>query len=67
VVLDVSVFPLMWMLWAGGLIIVAGGTWSFAASRGRRSRAKSDMVVSTDTTGRELAAAASAPEEQEDD
>ncbi len=28
VVLDVMVFPLMWVLWVGGLIIVAGGMWA---------------------------------------
>ncbi len=28
VVLDVMVFPLMWVLWAGGLIMVGGGLWA---------------------------------------
>ena len=37
IVLDVFVFPLMWLLWAGGMITIAGGVWSFAA-RGRPGR-----------------------------
>ncbi len=30
-VLDVFVFPGMWLLWFGGLIVTAGGLWSFGA------------------------------------
>ena len=36
VTLDVFVFPLMWMLWAGGLITVAGGAWSLLAVKPKR-------------------------------
>jgi len=35
--ISVSVFPLMWLLWAGGLVVVAGGLWSVT---GRRSSAR---------------------------
>jgi cytochrome c-type biogenesis protein CcmF len=62
VVLDVSVFPLMWLLWTGGLIIVAGGVWSFAATRGNRSRSGGD----THRGERELAASATTSEEDDD-
>ena len=34
VLISVAVFPLMWLLWAGGLVVVAGGVWSLT---GRRS------------------------------
>ena len=33
--LDVFVFPLMWLLWSGGLLVVAGGMFSFLAARHR--------------------------------
>ena len=36
VTLDVFVFPLMWLLWAGGLITVAGGAWSLLAIKPKR-------------------------------
>ncbi len=36
VTLDVFVFPLMWLLWAGGLITVAGGAWSLLAVKPKR-------------------------------
>lgn len=36
VVLDVMIFPLMWVLWAGGSIAVAGGLWAVYARRARR-------------------------------
>ncbi len=38
IVLDVFVFPLMWLLWAGGLVTVAGGVWSFVARKPPRER-----------------------------
>jgi len=41
VVLDVFVFPLMWMLWLGGGLMVGGGLVSAA---GRRMRAHTDPV-----------------------
>jgi cytochrome c-type biogenesis protein CcmF len=31
--LDVFVFPLMWLLWVGGMITVAGGLWAFLLRR----------------------------------
>ncbi len=67
VVLDVSVFPLMWLLWTAGLIIVAGGTWSFAASRSRRSRPGAGVTAEPTVTDRELASTAQTSEEQDDD
>lgn len=36
IVLDVFVFPLMWLLWLGGVVTVAGGGWSFAGRKLRR-------------------------------
>ena len=33
IVLDVFVFPLMWLLWVGGMITVAGGAWSFVGRK----------------------------------
>ena len=37
VVLDVMVFPLMWVLWVGGLIAVGGGMWAVFARKPVRS------------------------------
>lgn len=37
VTIDALRFPLMWMLWLGGLIVVSGGLWSFAARRRTRT------------------------------
>jgi cytochrome c-type biogenesis protein CcmF len=37
VVIDVFIFPLMWMLWFGGLVVVGGGLWGVYAKRARRS------------------------------
>ena len=42
IVLDVFVFPLIWLLWLGGLIVVAGG---FVAIAGRRSLPGTRAVV----------------------
>lgn len=40
VVLDVMIFPLMWVLWAGGLITVGGGMWAvYARKRTRKLEA----------------------------
>ncbi len=37
VVLDVMIFPLMWVLWTGGLVMVGGGMWAvFARKPARR-------------------------------
>jgi cytochrome c-type biogenesis protein CcmF len=36
VTLDVFIFPLMWLLWAGGLVTVAGGAWSLLAVKPKR-------------------------------
>ena len=36
VTLDAYRFPLMWVLWMGGLVVFAGGVWSFAGTRRRR-------------------------------
>ena len=42
IVLDVFVFPLIWLLWLGGLIVVAGG---FVAIAGRRTLPDSRAAV----------------------
>ncbi len=39
IALDVFIFPLIWLLWTGGMITVAGGVWSFAARKPLRKRA----------------------------
>ena len=36
VVIDVLVFPLMWMLWSGGLVMVGGGMWAVYARKPQR-------------------------------
>jgi cytochrome c-type biogenesis protein CcmF len=36
-VLDVYVFPLMWMVWLGGLVAVGGGLWAVLARKAERS------------------------------
>jgi cytochrome c-type biogenesis protein CcmF len=36
--LKVMIFPLMWLLWAGGLIAVAGGVWAVYARKPGRLR-----------------------------
>jgi cytochrome c-type biogenesis protein CcmF len=36
VTLDAYRFPLMWLLWLGGLLIFSGGVWSFAGRTRRR-------------------------------
>jgi cytochrome c-type biogenesis protein CcmF len=67
VVLDFSVFPLMWLLWTGGLIIVAGGTWAFAARRSNRSREDRTASGESSAADRELTPAAPASQDQDDD
>ncbi|MEE9298432.1 MAG: heme lyase CcmF/NrfE family subunit [Acidimicrobiia bacterium] len=37
VTIDAFRFPLMWLLWAGALILVGGGAWSFVGGRRRRA------------------------------
>ncbi len=48
IVLDVFVFPLMWLLWAGGMVVVAGGVWSVAARKPVRRRRESAAVGAAD-------------------
>jgi cytochrome c-type biogenesis protein CcmF len=36
VTVDAYRFPLMWVLWLGGLVVFAGGVWSFAGRKRRR-------------------------------
>ena len=36
-VLDVFVFPLMWVLWLGGLLVFGGGMFSFLVKKRRRT------------------------------
>jgi cytochrome c-type biogenesis protein CcmF len=49
-VLDVFVFPLMWVLWLGGLVAVAGGFLSVAGRR-RRQVAAEQVPVSAGSDG----------------
>jgi cytochrome c-type biogenesis protein CcmF len=48
VVVDVYVFPLMWVLWLGGLVAVGGGLWGVAARKRTRSVVTSDRAVLED-------------------
>jgi cytochrome c-type biogenesis protein CcmF len=43
--LDVMIFPLMWLLWAGGAIAVAGGMWAVFAKKPQRDREKVSIDV----------------------
>ncbi|MDJ0952099.1 MAG: cytochrome c-type biogenesis CcmF C-terminal domain-containing protein [Acidimicrobiia bacterium] len=45
VVLDVMVFPLMWVLWTGGLIMVGGGVWAVAARKRKAAEPKAAARV----------------------
>lgn len=40
VTIDAFRFPLMWLLWLGGLLVVAGGSWSFAGVKRKREVAR---------------------------
>jgi cytochrome c biogenesis factor len=44
VTIDVFRFPLMWLLWLGGLVVVAGGGLSFFGRRRLRSEATLEAV-----------------------
>jgi cytochrome c-type biogenesis protein CcmF len=44
VTLDVFRFPLMWLLWLGGLVVVSGGALSFFGRRRLRSRGVLETV-----------------------
>jgi cytochrome c-type biogenesis protein CcmF len=44
VTLDVYRFPLMWLLWLGGLVVVAGGALSFFGRRRTRTLAPAEMA-----------------------
>ncbi len=41
--LNVFVFPLQWLLWAGGLILVAGGLIALRRKPAKRRRASEDV------------------------
>jgi cytochrome c-type biogenesis protein CcmF len=43
--LNVMVFPLMWLLWAGGLIVVAGGMWAIYARKPQRRKVRATADV----------------------
>jgi len=45
VALNVMVFPLMWLLWTGGLIAVAGGMWAIYARKPQRRRVEATVDV----------------------
>ncbi len=47
VTIDAFRFPLMWVLWAGALLVVAGGGWSFVGLKRRRdlSALKAEVSV----------------------
>ena len=47
VTVDAFRFPLMWMLWLGGLITVLGGVLGFAGRKRRRNLASSDREMVT--------------------
>jgi cytochrome c-type biogenesis protein CcmF len=51
VAVDVFVFPLMWMLWAGGLVTTAGGLWSVFARPRERERSAPPTVPDLVATG----------------
>jgi LPXTG-motif cell wall-anchored protein len=40
--LNVFVFPLQWLLWAGGMIVVAGGLIALRRKPGRGNRTSKD-------------------------
>ncbi len=44
-VLDVLVFPLMWLVWVGGLVVVAGGAWSLAGRAARRRAEAAEVAT----------------------
>ena len=44
VTIDAYRFPLMWLLWLGGLVVVGGGALSFV---GRRARRRTEVVAET--------------------
>jgi len=44
IVLGVSVFPLQWLLWAGGLVTAAGGAWAFLGRRARKGLARRERA-----------------------
>ncbi len=48
IVLDVFVFPLMWLMWAGGIVVVIGGLWSAGARRRSEPAAVPQETVTVD-------------------
>jgi cytochrome c-type biogenesis protein CcmF len=44
VAVDVSVFPLMWMLWLGGAVTAGGGLWSIKERRKRADRRRDEEL-----------------------
>jgi len=46
--LQVIRYPLVWLLWFGGLLTAAGGAWALAGGRARRRRARPDGTERTE-------------------
>jgi cytochrome c-type biogenesis protein CcmF len=49
--LNVFVFPLQWLLWVGGLIVVLGGVVALGRKPGRRRRTSDDVTARETGTG----------------
>jgi len=47
--INVFIFPLQWLLWAGGFIVVLGGLFAMVPKPSRQHRTL-DMVETVDTT-----------------
>jgi cytochrome c-type biogenesis protein CcmF len=48
ITLDAYRFPLVWMLWLGGLVVFAGGGWSAVAASRKRSSARVGTAAGDD-------------------
>ena len=51
VLISVAVFPLMWLLWAGGLVVVAGGAWSLTGRRPGARTAPAEAALRGSVSG----------------
>jgi cytochrome c-type biogenesis protein CcmF len=45
IVLDAFYFPLLWLLWTGGIVTAAGGLWSLWARRPSRRRVRTGSAI----------------------
>lgn len=56
---NLYVYPLMWLLWAGGFVVMAGGLWALGGRSQRRREAQTaDSADEPDRTGEEVAVGA---------